>query len=87
MRHVEGAEVDILFVPCLDFGPYNFAVCGQLRLGVSKEAFFGRCKYTPASAISCLHFRFSDNNQEVTPHTHQQFREKCQGLLVSASDI
>ena len=50
MWHVEGTEVDILFVSRLDFGPNNFAISGQLWLNISDEAFSGCNKYTPSRA-------------------------------------
>ena len=46
MRHVLGAEVYILLVSCLHVSPNYFTVCGQLRLGVSYEAFFNGREYT-----------------------------------------
>ena len=46
MRHVVGAEDNILLVSCLHFSPNYFTVCGQLRLGVSYEAFLSGREYT-----------------------------------------
>ena len=50
MWHIEGTDVDYLLISRFDFGPYNFAICGQLWLCISDEAFFGRSKRTPTRA-------------------------------------
>ena len=69
------------FVPRLDFGPNNFAICGQLWLSISDEAFSGCNMYTPPGPINLSFRRMVYSGGKTSLDLIMFLAGSCPGLI------